>query len=52
MDEAHRACKSGWGLRPNIWTRLLALKLRRYAEIINMALIVEKGCEEYQKVRD
>ena len=39
------------GLRPSIRTRMAALRLKSYSEVVEIAKVVEKECEDYQRIR-
>lgn len=52
VNETHVARRFEHDLRPNIQTRISALKLRNFAEFVYWAMIVEKDCEDFQRVWD
>ena len=51
-DEIRKAQKFERGLRPAIRSRILALKLQAYADVVERALIIERDLEEIQEIRD
>lgn len=52
FDDVRKAKKFQRGLQPSIRTRMAALLLKAYFEVVEMAKVVEKECEDYQKIRD
>ncbi|XP_075665512.1 uncharacterized protein LOC142635199 [Castanea sativa] len=50
-DDVRKAKKFQRGLRPNIRTRMAALRLKLYFEVVETAKVVEKKCEDYQRIR-
>ncbi|CAD5168201.1 unnamed protein product, partial [Musa acuminata subsp. malaccensis] len=51
-DEIRKAKKFERGLRPAIRSRISALKLQVYADVVERALIIERDLEEIQEIRD
>ena len=51
-DDVRRAKKFQRGLRPSIRTRMAALRLKSYSEVVETAKVVEKECEDYQRIRN
>ena len=52
FDDVRKAKKFQRGLRPSIRTRMAALRLKAYSEVVETAKVVEKECEDYQRIRD
>ena len=52
VGDVRKAKKFQRGLRPSIRTRMVALQLKAYSEVVETAKVVEKECEGYQKIRD
>ncbi|XP_030936300.1 uncharacterized protein LOC115961460 [Quercus lobata] len=50
-DDVRKAKKFQRGLRPSIKTRMAALRLKSYFEVVEIAKVVEKECEDYQRIR-
>ncbi|KAL4643006.1 hypothetical protein ACB092_02G061200 [Castanea dentata] len=50
-DDVRKAKKFQRGLRPSIRTRMAALRLKSYSEVVETAKVVEKECEDYQRIR-
>ena len=51
-DDVRKAKKFQRGLRPSIRTRMATLQLKAYSEVVETVKVVEKECEDYQKIRD
>ena len=51
-NDVRKAKKFQRGLRPSIKTRMSALRLKAYSEVVEIAKVVEKECEDYQGIRD
>ena len=51
-DNVRKAKKFQRGLRPSIRTRMASLRLKAYFEVVEMAKVVEKECEDYQRIWD
>ena len=51
-NDVRKAKKFQRGLRPSIKTRMSALGLKAYSEVVEIAKVVEKECEDYQRIRD
>ncbi|XP_030948929.1 uncharacterized protein LOC115972826 [Quercus lobata] len=51
-DDVRKAKKFQRGLRPSIRTRMAALRLKAYSEVVETAKVVERECEDYQRIRD
>ena len=47
VDDVRKATKFQRGLRPSIRTRMVALRLKAYSEVVETAKVVEKECEDY-----
>ena len=47
-----RNAKKFQGERPSIRTRMVALQLKAYFDVVGMVKVVEKECEDYQKIQD
>ena len=52
VGDVRKAKKFQRGLRPSIRTRMVALQLKAYSEVVETVKVVEKECEDYQKIRD
>ena len=46
-DDVRKAKKFQRGLRLSIRTRMAALRLKAYSEVVETAKVVEKECEDY-----
>ena len=51
-NDVRKAKKFQRGLRPSIRTRMVALWLKAYSEVVETAKVVEKECEDYQRIQD
>ena len=49
-DDVRKAKKFQRGLRPSIRTRMATLQLKAYSEVVETVKVVEKECEDYQKI--
>ena len=47
VDDVRKAKKFQTGLQPSIRTRMVALRLKAYSEVVETAKVVEKECEDY-----
>ena len=52
FDNVRKAKKFQRGLRPIIRTRMATLRLKAYSKVVETTKVVEKKCEDYQKIRD
>ena len=50
-NDVRKAKKFQRGLRPKIRTRMAALRLKSYSEVVETAKVVEKECEDYHRIR-
>ena len=51
-DDVRKAKKFQRGLQPSIRTRMAALQLKAYSDVVETTKVVKKECEYYQKIRD
>lgn len=51
-DKDHRARRFEMGLRAAIRTRLTTLRLRDYSELVDRAMLVEKYCDDFTRVKN
>ena len=51
-DDVRKANKFRRGLQPSIRTRMATLRLKAYSEVVETTKVVEKECEDYQRIRD
>ncbi|RRT73248.1 hypothetical protein B296_00004228 [Ensete ventricosum] len=49
-DESRKTKRFERGLRPTIRSRILALKLQAYANVVERTLIIERDFEEIQEI--
>ena len=52
VGDVRKAKKFQRGLRPSIRTWMATLRLKAYSEVVETAKVVEKECEDYQRIRD
>ena len=52
LDDVRKAKKFQRGLRPSTITRMAALRLKAYSEVVEIVKVVEKECEDYSRIRD
>ncbi|XP_050263907.1 uncharacterized protein LOC126708134 [Quercus robur] len=50
VDDVRKAKKFQIGLQPSIRTRMAALRLKTYSEVVETTKVVEKECEDYQRI--
>ena len=51
-NDVRKAKKFQRGLRPSTRTRMAAFWLKSYSEVVETAKVVEKECEDYQRIQD
>ena len=49
-DDVRKANKFRRGLQPSIRTRMATLRLKAYSEVVETTKVVEKECEDYQRI--